>query len=334
MSGRHKSTTQTSRTGVRRRTITPAAKRARICFIVEEKYQHEAMPTVVADVLASWGHDVDLLQPHASMTSLSRLATDGDDGYDGYVLKTVSEGPGLSLLEAAGTAGIATVNNYRAVRLARDKAVAAAVARFAGLPFPRTYFAARQELLRQLPPEAYPVVVKPSNGSANENVIRVDGPAQLEALDFAGRSGFLLAQPFLPNPGFDVKLYNTGERVWAVRRRSPLHPDAEVVEELMPPSPELHSLAVRVGEAFGLDIYGADVVETPRGWVLLDVNDFPSFGKVPDAPAQLARTILRVIDATRRTTPRRPRASLSFTHSFPPLSGPAGLPFSAKGATA
>jgi ribosomal protein S6--L-glutamate ligase len=334
MSGNRKGASDTTRSGVAPRAITSATRPVRLCFIVEEKYQHEAMPLVVANILADWGHDVDLLQPHASVTSLSRLAMDGDGGYDGYVLKTVSDGPGLSLLEAAGTAGIATVNDYRAVRLARDKAVAAAVARFGGLPFPRTYFAARQELLGQLPQEAYPVVVKPSNGSACEDVIRVDGPAQLEALDLGGRSGFLLAQPYLPNPGYDVKLYNTGERVWAVRRRSPLHPEATVTEELMPLTPELHALAVRVGRAFGLDIYGADVVETPRGWVVLDVNDFPSFGRVPDAPAQLARTILRVVQRTRVTSPRRPRASLSFTHSFPaPVPTPA-LPTSAQEATA
>lgn len=322
MSGKRNGASETPRNGMVHRAIPSTATPRRVCFIVEEKYQHESMPLAVADTLASWGHHVDLLQPHASMTSLSLLATYGDGGYDGYVLKTVSDGPGLSLLEAAGTAGIATVNDYRAVRLARDKAVAAAVARFGGLPFPRTYFAARQELLRQLPQEAYPVVVKPSNGSACEDVIRVDSPAELEALDLEGRSGFLLAQPFLPNPGYDVKLYNTGERVWAVRRRSPLHPDASVVEELMPLTPELHTLAIRVGRAFGLDIYGADVVETPRGWVVLDVNDFPSFGKVPDAPAQLARTILRVIERSLATSPRRPRASLSFTHSSPALPKP------------
>jgi ribosomal protein S6--L-glutamate ligase len=33
------------------------------------------------------------------------------------------------------------------------------------------------------------------------------------------------------------------------------------------------------------------VVETSDGWVVLDVNDFPSFGMVPDAALLMAITI-------------------------------------------
>ena len=114
---------------------------ARLCFIVEEKYEHDAMPSVVAQALRSWGHVVDVLRPHSTITDLADLMPGGKGAYDAYVLKTVSSGPGLSILEEAGAAGIATVNDYRAIRLARDKAVAASRARAAGLPFPTTWFA-------------------------------------------------------------------------------------------------------------------------------------------------------------------------------------------------
>jgi ribosomal protein S6--L-glutamate ligase len=36
------------------------------------------------------------------------------------------------------------------------------------------------------------------------------------------------------------------------------------------------------------------VVETEDGWVVLDVNDFPSFGGIPDAAERLARSVLRM----------------------------------------
>lgn len=281
----------------------------RLCFIVEDKYRGDTMPATVADVLLGWGHDVDLLRPHETLTALSRLAVDGADGYDGYVLKTVSGGPGISILEAAGAAGRTTVNDYRAVRLARDKAVAASVATAAGLPFPRTYFAPRPDLLGQLPADAYPLVVKPSNGSACERVYRVEDRSQLEALELDD-AGYLLAQRYLPNPGYDVKLYNTGDRVWAAVRRSPLHPGANVVEQLVRPTPELAALAVRVGHTFGLDIYGVDVVETPHGWAVLDVNDFPSFGHVPQAPERLALTILRITGRARAEAAQRSAADV------------------------
>src|SRR5215831_1832858 len=132
------------------------------CFILEARYRHEQMPLAVAQQLVAWGHDVDLLEPQATITCLSALAK---VPYDAYVLKTVSDGPGLSLVEAAEAAGIPTINQARAIRLVRDKAVAAAYAHAHGLPIPLTYFAVDPELLKQIPTENYPLVVKPTNGS-------------------------------------------------------------------------------------------------------------------------------------------------------------------------
>src|ERR671923_156796 len=152
----------------------------RLCFIIEEQYRHESLPLAVASQLRRWGHDVTLLEPHATVTPLFDLIT---QRYDAYVLKTASEGPGLSLLEAAEAAGIPTINKARSIRLVRDKAVAIAVARAQGLPV----------------------------------------------------------------------------------------------------TPELRTLALHVGAHFGLDLYGVDVVQTPTGWVGVDINDFPSFGGVPGA---------------------------------------------------
>jgi ribosomal protein S6--L-glutamate ligase len=277
---------------------------AKLCFIVEDRYQNQAMPGAVIEALTAWGHEVDVLHPHAMLTSLRRLDPIDGDGYDGYVLKTVSSGPGLSILEAAGAAGGVTVNDYRSIRLVRDKAVAASRARAAGLPFPKTYFAARSDLLQQLPHERYPLVVKPNNGSSCEQIFRIDNAAQLEDLELDD-DGYLLVQPYLPNDGFDVKLYNTGDEVFAVVRKSPLHPGAQVVEQLVPVTAELRALALRVGRVFGLDIYGLDVIDTPQGWMILDINDFPSFGHVPHAAERIAETVLRVTRRAARTVTTR-----------------------------
>src|SRR5918911_4882148 len=151
----------------------------RLCFIIEEKYRRESMPLAVAHQLRRWGHDVDLLQPHATVTPLFDLVT---QRYDAYVLKTASEGPGLSLLEAAEAAGIPTINNARAIRLVRNKAVAIAVARAHRLPVPPTYFVARPRLLTLIPPEDYPLVFKPTSGSACRDIFRGHRPADLASL--------------------------------------------------------------------------------------------------------------------------------------------------------
>jgi ribosomal protein S6--L-glutamate ligase len=297
----------------------PALTRpTRLCFIVEEKYENDRMPGVVADTLVGWGHEVDVLRPHSTLTDISALL---EKDYDAYVLKTVSSGPGLSILESVAAAGRVTVNDHRAIRLARDKAVAAARARAAGIPFPVTYFASRSSVLDQVPREMYPLVVKPNNGSSCERIFRADTPEELAALDLDD-SGHLLAQPYLSNPGYDVKLYNTGDEVFAAVKRSPLHPGEQVVEQPIEVTPELRALAEAVGRVFGLDIYGVDVVETPRGWVVLDVNDFPSFGGVPDAPIRLARTVLHL--AHRAAAAAADAADAAYrTASFVPTHRPA-----------
>jgi ribosomal protein S6--L-glutamate ligase len=261
----------------------------RFCFIIEEVYRHDPMPMVVADQLEQWGQTVDLLEPQESVTCLTDML---HQGYDAYVLKTVADGPGLSILEAAEAVGIPTINNSRAIRLVRDKAVAAAFARAYGLPIPPTYFVAHPRLLKQIPQEDYPLVVKPSNGSSCRGIYRIESPEDLTALEIAeANDSFFLAQRYEENAGFDIKVYVTGREVYAaIAKKSPLH--GEVAEEFIPLTKELRKLALDIGRIFGLDIYGIDVVETPQGLSVLDINDFPSFGGVPRAVIRVAEYIL------------------------------------------
>src|SRR5881398_564153 len=161
------------------------------------------MPMVIADQLQQWGHEIDVLQPYAAVTSLTDLSL---TKYDAYVLKTVSDGPGLTILEAAEAVGIPTINNSRAIRLVRDKAVAAAFAHAHGLPMPPTYFVAHPRLLKQIPAEDYPLVVKPSNGSSCRGIYLLKGPEDLTALEISeAHDSFFLAQRYAENSGFDIK---------------------------------------------------------------------------------------------------------------------------------
>ena len=260
----------------------------RFCFILEERYRNQPMPLVIADQLRQWGHTVDILEPEETVTYLSELP---QQKYDAYVLKTSTDGPGLSILEAAEAVGLPTINNSRSIRLVRDKAVAAAFAHKHGLPVPRTYFVAHPTLLAQIPEAEYPIVVKPSNGSYCRDIYRLHSPTELATLKIAENNGqFFLAQQYIENTGFDIKLYVTGEEVRAVVKKSPLH--SMVKEGPIPVTPALKKLAVRVGRLFGLDIFGLDVVETSNGLVLLDINDFPSFGMIPRSVATISEYIL------------------------------------------
>ena len=178
------------------------------------------------------------------------------------------------------------------------------------MPTPHTYFVAHPGLLKQIPLQDYPLVVKPTNGSSGRGIYRVNSPAELATLNVAeAGESFFLAQHYIENTGFDIKLYVMGKEVYSVAKRSPLHPDVEVDKQLIPITLELHQLALHVGTVFGLDIYGLDVVETPQGLVVVDINDFPSFGHVPQAVRRISDYILRI--AKRAEQQRRSKAMIA-----------------------
>lgn len=288
----------------------------RLCFLVEEHYRYDGMPMEVIRQLAAWGHRVDVLWPGSSLVRLSEVVRAGS--HDAWVLKTVSGGPGLTLLEAAAAVGLTTVNDARSIRGVRDKVLAAAIGRSRGLPMPVTYAAARPEALAEIPEADFPLVVKPADGSSGRGVRLVPSPDRLAAMrtELAGE-GMLIAQPYVPNSGFDLKVYCAGGELYATERRSPLHPDRPVHERHVPLSAEVAGMVAEVGTVYGLDLYGVDVLLGPDGPVIVDVNDFPSFRRVPDAVARVARAVLELA-RTGGTGPSAPTVT--------PLPEPVGVP--------
>ena len=266
----------------------------RFCFILEERYAQKPMPMVIAHQLEQWGHEIEVLQPYAAVTSLTDLSL---TKYDAYVLKTVSDGPGLTILEAAEAVGIPTINNSRAIRLVRDKAVAVAFAQACGLPIPTTYFVGHPRALVSVPEDIYPVVVKPSNGTSMQDIHLVHTPEEMRQIKVDERS-YYLAMRYVENTGYDIKLYVTGQEVHAVQKSSPLHGEVQEIE--IPVTREMLKIAQRVGQFFGLDLYGVDVLETPDGLVIVDINDFPSFYGVPRKVSSVAEYILHAAYRSRQ----------------------------------
>ena len=53
-------------------------------------------------------------------------------------------------------------------------------------------------------------------------------------------------------------------------------------------TPELRDIALRSGEAFGIDLYGLDIIESAGRPYVVDMSSFPGFKGVPDAALRLA----------------------------------------------
>ncbi|MCC4314372.1 ATP-grasp domain-containing protein [Streptomyces malaysiensis] len=292
----------------------------RLCFLVEERYRHDGMPREVIRQLSAWGHQVDVVRPGRSLMRMSDTVRAGS--HDAWVLKTVSGGPGLTLLEAAAAVGLTTVNDARSIRGVRDKALAAAIGRGGGLPMPPTYAAARPEALEEIPEAEFPLVVKPADGSSGRGVRLVPTPDRLRELrtELAAED-MLIAQPYVPNSGVDLKVYCVDGELYATERVSPLSPDGNARGRRVPLSAEVAAIAAEVGAVYGLDLYGVDVLLGPDGPVVVDVNDFPSFTEVPDAAARVGRAILEL---ARRGGGRSKAALVGALHG--PVRGPEPVP--------
>ena len=259
----------------------------RFCFVLEEKYIYQPMPMAIADQLQQWGHEVDILRSHAALTSsMEDLAL---ASYDVCVLKATSDGPGLTILEAAEAIGIPTINNSRAIRLVLNKASAAAYAYASHLPVPLTYCVGLPNALVKLPPNLYPLVIRPSNGMQDTHLVSTyEEMAQLTLDDQVQ----YLAMRYVENAGYDIKLYVTGQEVHAITRTSPFH--KEIQGQEIQVTNAMLQLVQQVGQIFGLDIYGIDVLETPQGLVVVDIDDFPSFSGVPRNVVAISEYLLHI----------------------------------------
>lgn len=192
----------------------------------------------------------------------------------------------LSLLCRAQLDGVRTVNRWEAIQAVRDKPHAALLLARAGVPAPRTFLTDRPGLAGGLPAAAWPLLLKPPYGDNGDGIVRVDSPRDLERLPWP--DGMVLAQHYVDVAGVDVKLYGAGTEVWAARgprrcsrrdrgtSRCPCRsPKSCGVRSGLPR--RLRAGAVRRGRA-----------AVPGGPLVVDVNDFPNYTGIAEAPDAVA----------------------------------------------
>jgi ribosomal protein S6--L-glutamate ligase len=268
----------------------------RIGVIVEPRYLRQEMPGGLIRVLRARGVVVDLLIPRDGRfdTADGVLWTDGSASaplgtYD-VVLSRNRGGLGLAMLAWAEAAGIRTLNSYRSTQRVRNKAEMGIELEHAGVPCAPTVLADSSAVLAELPPEWFPLILKPTYGDNSQGLRLVRHPEGLADIHWHG--DFVLAQHYLENDGFDLKLYVCGERVWAVQKPSPFNGDPRATARRIEPDQGMVALAHGCGRTFGLEIYGVDAIQTAEGPRVLEVNEFPNFTGLGDAAERLADYVL------------------------------------------
>lgn len=249
-------------------------------------------------------HDVVVVDPEEDLDESIRAAVARPLGL--CLLKAHSR-RALRLARALEGSAIQVVNRSGPTARALDRELMASDALGAGLPFPPTAWAGTvADLVTRLRNRhrGAPLVVKSRWSRRGDVVACVTCADELEERR-APPDEPVVVQDFRHNDGWDYKLYVVGGRVLAARRRSPLGSGSAVKVSLRVTSlpPEWVQLARIAGTVFDLDVYGVDLLRTPGGPLIVDVNPFPGGRGIGGMAAALAEFASRLaVDARGRRT--------------------------------
>jgi ribosomal protein S6--L-glutamate ligase len=218
-----------------------------------------------------------VLQPH-------RLSRE----YDLSILKSHSS-LWLSLAGVLHEQGARILNPYLGCIALENKIIATQRLKNAGVPVPDTWVTADLGLLMPVAKEK-PLIVKPNTGGRGRDIYFIQRPEDLLAIPKTTQP--MLVEELIPGPGEDLKTYVIGDQVFGVRK--PFSPTSyRTAGHAVSVSPQVEAIARACGRVFGLSLYGMDIIESPDGPVVVDINYFPSYKGIPDAAGLLADYIIR-----------------------------------------
>jgi ribosomal protein S6--L-glutamate ligase len=250
----------------------------KIAFILVRRPPGSIFPEVMR-LLARRGIEVSVIYADEQPIDLTRLRLE----HDLYVLKSGTE-TALSLGGALHALGATILNPYPVAVMCRDKIVASKTLERAGVPVPESYVVAQPAELGPLLDES-PLVVKPYRGSQGRGIQVVRSEDDLAKIH---RNGPLLAQRYHPPDGPDLKIYCIGREVFGVERVWPARTYREKLGRPFIVNKELREIAFRCGAAFGISLFGFDVIMSGGKPYVVDNSSFPGFKGVPKAARRLA----------------------------------------------
>jgi ribosomal protein S6--L-glutamate ligase len=199
------------------------------------------------------------------------------------VLKSASE-LALSYAGALHAAGATVLNPYPAVSLIRDRVAATRRLVAAGVPVPESWVTSDPNSLAPLLEDGA-LVLKPARTSRRGVHVVWDADALDEV---AAGEGPVFAQRYHRPDGFERKIYCIGGQLFGVMRSAPARTFEDKMGEAFSLTPELRSIALDCGRAFGVELFALDVMVSEGRPYVVNVQSFPGFKGVPEAPLRLA----------------------------------------------
>ena len=232
-----------------------------------------------SSILCQRGHHVASSIPEEELASLDDLPLD----HDLCLLKSYTE-LSLSLAGALGAQGANLINPYEGCADARNKIVCYQVLKEFGVPVPKAWITCDKNLLKQLVQQR-PLIVKPYMGWRGEGIRIARNEWEIDSLP--AFTSPPLIQEYIENDGTDLRLYVAGTEVFGIRKQFSSTSFAKNGDPVAV-TPELREIALRCGRAFGLRLYGIDIIEGAGGPYVVDVNYFPGYKGVRGAAGVVA----------------------------------------------
>ncbi len=198
----------------------------------------------------------------------------------------------LALAWRLEQAGVRCVNRISATQTCHDRAAVMSALAAARIPTPETVVVPAWSDVVLLG-RGQPIAVKTLDGDAGRGVNVLLSPSGALPSE-APFEGPFVAQEYLPNSSTVQKLYVAGCSARGLLKSSPLVTESNNPSVPFEVDTELLDLAAQIAAALHLDIFGADIVRSPSGPTVIDVNPFPGFRGVADAGGIIADHILEI----------------------------------------
>jgi len=209
----------------------------------------------------------------------------------------------MDLLHRLERLGMLIVNPPSAIERSVDKYYTLTLLEERGLPVPRTAVTEdSDEALRAFHELGGDVVLKPLFGSRGIGSTRISDPdvATRVFRAVAFYHGVLYLQEFIPHGFSDIRALVLGDRVLASMRRVAETWKTNVSLGAKPLrlklEKEMEELAVRAAKVIGCKVAGVDILEGPRGPLILELNSQPGWrGLQSVTPINIADEIVEYV---------------------------------------
>ena len=202
--------------------------------------------------------------------------------------RCMAHGRAAVALRALNAMHVTTINDSAAALVADDKVATSLALAAAGVPTLRTFVAFDvHSALAVLDEIGYPAVIKPVTGSWGRLLAKVNTPETARSLLEHKRAlgsyhhAVFYIQEYVEKPGRDLRIFIVGDRVIAASYRAAEHWVTNVargaVSYRCPITPDISALSLRAAAAIGVEIAGVDLVETPDGLKVIEVNTGAEF---------------------------------------------------------